>query len=71
MTRLPRPSRDHDHGPDCIWQPEPRCTKTGHRAGGPGTEPAQTRTLPPLLWPFEIAGRLEARLRRRYRRGTP
>jgi hypothetical protein len=56
----------HEHGPDCAWQPEPRCTRTGHRIARDGVPPRQTRELPVLLWPFELAGRIEARLRQRY-----
>jgi hypothetical protein len=59
----------HDCWPGCAWQPEPRCTRTGHRVARDGVPPRQTRELPALLWPFEVAGRLEARLRRRYTAG--
>jgi hypothetical protein len=42
-----------------------RCTWCGHRRAftEADPEPRQTRELPAVLWPFEIAGRIEAVLR--------
>lgn len=46
------------------WIPAPRCFGCGHRVPGPDeTAPRQTRELPAVLWPFELAARGEARLR--------
>jgi len=51
------------------WVPDARCTACGHRTGNcSGDAPRQTRELPAILWPFEIAGRLEARIRGRLAR---
>lgn len=48
------------------WTAAPRCTSCGHRqADAAGRAPRQTRELPAVLWPFEIAGRIEARIRGR------
>ena len=46
-----------------VWFAEGRCVKAAHRIETAGRAPCQTRSLPPVLWPFEIAGRIEARLR--------
>jgi hypothetical protein len=60
--------RDHLH--DCgpghhvtAVQGAPRCTWCGHRQPCCGEPPAATRDLPPVLWPFELAGRAEAIVR--------
>jgi hypothetical protein len=46
------------------WNPDARCTGCGHRTVTcHGDPPGQTRALPAILWPFEIGGRAEARLR--------
>ena len=51
------------------WTAAPRCTGCGHRqADANGTPPRQTRELPAVLWPFEVAGRIEARIRGRLAR---
>jgi hypothetical protein len=58
-----RPPCDHRTP---YWTAAPRCTgpHCGHRqAAAPGQPPRQTRELPAVLWPFEIAGRIEARVR--------
>lgn len=59
--------------PEMVFYPGPRRMSDGHRV--PDDRPAAdggldavlpviaTRSLHPLLWPFEITGRLEARLR--------
>lgn len=56
----------HVHG--TRWEPEPRCTGCGHRVMHLGRAPRETRTLPAVLWPFEIAARIEALLRGRLTR---
>lgn len=63
-----QPDHDHDGRPcdGVVWEPEPRCTTTGHRVGTAGRAPVQTRELPVRFWLFELAARVEARLRRRY-----
>lgn len=47
---------------------EIRSTTTGHRLFDPrtGERPAAARTLPPWVWPFELAARVRARMARRY-----
>lgn len=51
------------------WNPAPRCAGCGHRqADSLNRPPARTRELPAVLWPFEIASRIEARLRGRLAR---
>lgn len=47
------------------WHAEPRCTGCGHRVMREGVRPRQTSELPWVLWPFEIAGRIEAVVRGR------
>jgi hypothetical protein len=56
-----------------VWKPDHRLYSTGHRFRTYyGLEPEQTRELHPVLWPFELAGRAEARIRGMLirRRGT-
>jgi hypothetical protein len=48
---------------ETIWVPDWRITGNGHRAGP--EPPVATRELPVILWPFELTGRLEARIRGR------
>ena len=56
------------------WTAAPRCTGCGHRqADANGTPPRQTREYlrSPWTWPltaFEVAGRIEARIRGRLAR---
>jgi len=57
----------HVHGA-ARWKPEPRCAGCGHRVMREGIPPRQTRELPAVLWPFEVAGRIEARIRGRLAR---
>lgn len=47
---------------------EIRSTTTGHRLfdSRTGGQPAETRTMPPWVWPFELAARVRARMARRY-----
>ena len=46
------------------WAADARCTRCGHRTFTRWDGiPAPTRELPAILWPFELAARIEARLR--------
>jgi hypothetical protein len=64
-----KPVSHHHDGKPCdgaVWEPEPRCTVTGHRIETGTRVPVQTRELPARFWLFELAARVEARLRLRY-----
>ncbi len=55
--------------PDSLrWRPDDRCTACTHRTGRDSRAARQTRELPVILWPFEVAGRIEARIRGRLAR---
>lgn len=57
--------KNHSHCHSAPWKPDTRCTGCGHRIASSGNGPCRTRELPVLLWPFELAARIEARLRRK------
>lgn len=67
--------RGHDPAGACQgaprWLPLPRCTRCGHNASTPAEYwvPRQTREIPARFWLFELLGRLEARMRRRFMHG--